>query len=528
MSGKKYIDITQNSIDILMRVTIIAPLLALCSAVMLTILKICGFFPDTGMAGVILFDAMCLIYLAGSIIFRHCGLSKKNITGKVIWAIKLAMVAVSVFHWNLLIYVFSFDSLWAYEPLFVLIAASFFDSKLLLIDIAGLGASIITAGIIGKGGFIPSMGNFYSAEVLIRWFLLILSNTVIYSMTKHTEHLVDQAYEHIENLDMFAKSGAVELIKNKAASKNGKKLLEGIMILLVDDNELARDINKSILEAEGATVMGASSGESAVHKFKDDLSFDVVLMDIVMPGMGGIEAIRKIRAIESEKGLSIPIVAISGEASEDVMKTAISAGADEALTKPLDVMEFSRILIASLKDRSSFTQLQLQEAKIAVGTDALTHVKSISAYTDKVTEISDNMDALYPNGFAVVMCDINGLKVINDTLGHDAGDTYIKNNCKIICDVFNHSPVYRIGGDEFVVILEGISYINRKQLFNELLVTVDKAEQIENVNEGKASMAAGMSSYRPGKDSNFGDVLKRADVEMYARKKTMKASRVQE
>ena len=519
MSGKKYIDITQNSIDILMRVTIIAPLLALCSAVMLTILKICGFFPDTGMAGVILFDAMCVIYLAGSIIFRHCGLSKKNITGKVIWAIKLAMVAVSVFHWNLLIYIFSFDSLWAYEPLFVLIAASFFDSKLLLIDIAGLGASIITAGIIGKGGFIPSMGNFYSAEVLIRWFLLILSNTVIYSMTKHTEHLVDQAYEHIENLDMFAKSGAVELIKNKAASKNGKKLLEGIMILLVDDNELARDINKSILEAEGATVMGASSGESAVHKFKDDLSFDVVLMDIVMPGMGGIEAIRKIRAIEREKGLSVPIVAISGEATEDIMKNAISAGADETLTKPLDVMEFSRILIASLKDRSSFTQLQLQEAKIAVGTDALTHVKSISAYTDKVTEISDNMDALYPNGFAVVMCDINGLKVINDTLGHDAGDTYIKNNCKIICDVFNHSPVYRIGGDEFVVILQNSDYQYRESRMRELRNKLAKAERIASIEEGKASLSAGLAVYDPQTDLSVSEVVKKADTEMYKQKK---------
>jgi len=55
--------------------------------------------------------------------------------------------------------------------------------------------------------------------------------------------------------------------------------------------------------------------------------------------------------------------------------------------------------------------------------------------------------------FGVIGCDVNGLKKINDTLGHKAGDEYICAACKMLCEYFKHSPVFRIGGDEFVVIL---------------------------------------------------------------------------
>ena len=64
----------------------------------------------------------------------------------------------------------------------------------------------------------------------------------------------------------------------------------------------------------------------------------------------------------------------------------------------------------------------------------------------------------------MVVCDVNGLKKINDTLGHKAGDEYIRKAFEMICDIFQHSPVYRTGGDEFVVILTGRDYIIRKEL----------------------------------------------------------------
>ncbi len=63
-----------------------------------------------------------------------------------------------------------------------------------------------------------------------------------------------------------------------------------------------------------------------------------------------------------------------------------------------------------------------------------------------------------PMQFAIVIFDVNGLKQVNDTLGHNAGDRYIKDACEMICTSFKRSPIFRIGGDEFAVIAQGASY----------------------------------------------------------------------
>ena len=86
--------------------------------------------------------------------------------------------------------------------------------------------------------------------------------------------------------------------------------------------------------------------------------------------------------------------------------------------------------------------------------DELTHTKNKTAYHEMEKELQLLMDeGCQP--FGIVVCDINGLKVINDTEGHKAGDDYIKASCMLVCRIFHHSPVFRIGGDEFVAVLRG-------------------------------------------------------------------------
>ena len=83
-------------------------------------------------------------------------------------------------------------------------------------------------------------------------------------------------------------------------------------------------------------------------------------------------------------------------------------------------------------------------------------VLKLKLLRDKVEELKETMKTNKHTKFALVECDINGLKGINDTYGHEIGDVYIVNSCRGICSVFKHSPVFRIGGDEFVVILQGL------------------------------------------------------------------------
>ena len=157
------------------------------------------------------------------------------------------------------------------------------------------------------------------------------------------------------------------------------------------------------------------------------------------------------------------------------------------------------------------------EARTVALTDPLTGVKSKHAFLLSQKEIDASIEAGTADTFAVVVCDVNGLKVINDTLGHKAGDDYIRSASKMICDIFQHSPVFRTGGDEFVVILRGRDYLIRKEL---VLALHDRS--VEHINTNEVVVSGGFSDYRPESDGSFHDAFERADALMYEEKKLLK------
>ena len=153
--------------------------------------------------------------------------------------------------------------------------------------------------------------------------------------------------------------------------------------------------------------------------------------------------------------------------------------------------------------------------------DPLTGVKNKTAYLESEKRLEEQMQLGKPE-FAIVMLDLNGLKFVNDTYGHDFGDMLIINACKIICKSFPHSPVFRIGGDEFAVILEHEDY----KIFPELLEHLQ--QNIAAYNEGarsgaQLSIARGIAVYESDTDLVFANVFKRADDAMYQNKAAMKA-----
>ena len=126
--------------------------------------------------------------------------------------------------------------------------------------------------------------------------------------------------------------------------------------------------------------------------------------------------------------------------------------------------------------------------------------------------------------FAICECDLNNLKIINDTYGHESGDFYIKACCKTICNIFKHSPVFRTGGDEFVIILQNEDYERCDEIKKEINDFVLSEVKKEGSVLEKISFAAGFSKFNSKTDRTVGDVLNRADFEMYIHKKTVKAS----
>lgn len=163
---------------------------------------------------------------------------------------------------------------------------------------------------------------------------------------------------------------------------------------------------------------------------------------------------------------------------------------------------------------------ELRTAKELARRDELTGVKNRTAYKELEESVQGNMDnGLYYLTFALVVCDTNNLKQINDTRGHSAGDEYIRSSAQLLCEFFAHSPVFRVGGDEFVVFLHGNDYSARHEIMDKL-----RRQVIENKKKGEGVIiAAGMAEYNPENDNFVSDIFERADKEMYEDKKKLKA-----
>lgn len=153
--------------------------------------------------------------------------------------------------------------------------------------------------------------------------------------------------------------------------------------------------------------------------------------------------------------------------------------------------------------------------------DELTGTKNKTAYQEMETELQRQIDE-GSVAFGIVVCDINGLKIVNDTEGHKAGDDYIRASSKLVCNVFRHSPVYRVGGDEFVVVLRGQDYVDREDLLSTFRRHVE-----ENVRMGEGVVvASGLATFNPDKDHFVEDVFNRADTEMYKVKTRLKQEKL--
>ena len=169
-------------------------------------------------------------------------------------------------------------------------------------------------------------------------------------------------------------------------------------------------------------------------------------------------------------------------------------------------------------DAAKRLELDYRNAVDLANRDSLTGVKNKRAYAQTEMELDSLINNKEITKFAVVICDLNGLKETNDTYGHKAGDEFIKNGCAVICDIFDHSPVFRIGGDEFAVIVKGRDYDRKQELEEKFWKT-----QNENAEKGLVTVACGMSEFDPETDIRVQDVFERADSIMYDNKKSFKS-----
>jgi len=157
--------------------------------------------------------------------------------------------------------------------------------------------------------------------------------------------------------------------------------------------------------------------------------------------------------------------------------------------------------------------------------DAMTGLKNKTAYAETTAKLDKDIAAARAQ-FAIIMIDVNFLKRVNDTYGHEAGDAYLINAGKLACSVFGEEHVYRVGGDEFVAVFDGDDVARCDTLVSNLRGMINKFKDDDTLKPWeKISAAIGVAYYNELNDKTAEEVFKRADADMYKNKLAMKATR---
>lgn len=190
----------------------------------------------------------------------------------------------------------------------------------------------------------------------------------------------------------------------------------------------------------------------------------------------------------------------------------------------LDEKEGRRLIVgisdidASMRQEEEYTR-RLAQAQTKANIDALTGVKNKHAYLDAEDALNRQIAEQGNAEFAVTVLDVNDLKKVNDARGHQAGDQYLRDACRIICTIFKHSPVFRVGGDEFAVISQGMDYACIEELLGQM-----SDHNRDALQAGGIVIACGSAKYR--NEGCVAPVFERADQRMYENKDMLKSEGV--
>lgn len=183
-------------------------------------------------------------------------------------------------------------------------------------------------------------------------------------------------------------------------------------------------------------------------------------------------------------------------------------------------VHFNRILDQYVKNMQ-LTYLNSKLSKL-MNTDVLTSTKNRMAFEIYKQSLLEDIESGRLTEVAILVADINNLKQINDNLGHEVGDIYIKNSCSLMCRHFKHSPVFRMGGDEFFIVLKGSDFDRRHEIADNMGYEMLGFAKTETDPVKRISIAFAFAEYDSSIDDSIDDTIKRADNLMYENKRKYK------
>ncbi|KAF0190821.1 MAG: diguanylate cyclase [Gammaproteobacteria bacterium] len=290
-------------------------------------------------------------------------------------------------------------------------------------------------------------------------------------------------------------------------------------ILIVDDQEASVQVLENMLREAGYRCITPTMDPYAVCALHRDNHYDLILLDLQMPGMDGFQVMERLREIEIDG--YVPILVIT--AQPDHKLRALASGAKDFISKPFDLIEARTRIHNMLEVRLLYKQLEHygRELESLALHDALTGLPNRRLLNDRLSSAIAHARR-NKRTMAVMYLDLDGFKEINDTMGHNAGDTLLSMvAARLVAAVRQEDTVARLGGDEFVIVLWELNHADDvAKLVSKVIQAVSQPYRIQD-HGVVMTVSVGIGIY-PTHGEEVETLMKSADLALYEAKRTGK------
>jgi diguanylate cyclase (GGDEF)-like protein len=319
-----------------------------------------------------------------------------------------------------------------------------------------------------------------------------------------------------ENQDMDDVLADPLKLVDQSLEEDIRKECSSTNLLVVDDEEIVRNMLVNVLTKEGYSALGFGQAEDVLEKIAEGKA-DIVITDLKMDKIGGIELLKKVKDIDP----SIDVIVITGYASVETAVESMKLGAVDYLTKPLNI-DHVRIIVKKTLERRILKRKAVEALfyRRLSRIDGMTELFNYRFFQDLLRiEIARAKRESWP--VSLIMLDIDDFKVFNDKNGHPMGDVALK---EVACILRSKSRdcdfVARYGGEEFVVIAPHLDKKNAEGLAARIRKAVEKTrfENEEVLPQGRFTITGGVAEF-PSDASTKEELVEKADQALYQAKK---------
>ncbi|GAB4484204.1 MAG: diguanylate cyclase [Thermodesulfovibrionales bacterium] len=295
-------------------------------------------------------------------------------------------------------------------------------------------------------------------------------------------------------------------------------------VLLVEDDALQANETRALLTKTGYEVLWAQDGINAIKQVKSEKP-DIILLDVVLPGLDGYEVCRWLKLEESTKGIPVIMLTVKKDLADKV--SGLQIGADDYLPKPYNELELNARIYASLRTKALQDELkaknnQLEELLYKVEymaiTDVLTGLFNRRRFHDVVGKEFERAKR-YAMPLSIIMLDIDHFKQVNDRYGHQAGDGVLKQISEIILKSIREvDTASRFGGEEFIVVLPNTDRKDALTVAERMRKTISETA-FPDVPDTRVTVSLGVAGIPDDLIATEEQMVRCADYALYTSKK---------